>query len=298
MRKVRSSVVIILGAMLFSAALASPCYAAQTVSVGGTCTQAGATAMNAAGTEILACLNGIWQRGSTAGINLNTIPAIPANQVNCLTPSVLGFDGKEFTCTSSLPKCVQGQVLTTYDGVTLNCANLNPSNNGTCGSGQYSCASGTLDVNSKSDNGTTSTWTCDGNGGGNNAPCRLADPVNGKCNNASQYACTTGTPDVNSEKDDGTTSTWTCKGSNNGTNDSCSMTDPSGGGDRGGGCSGPGDPGSCLCPGESPFIRNPELCPCCGYECLNACSGNCCASGMQTDAWGNCTVQSQPGQCP
>src|ERR1035441_10194058 len=77
---------------------------------GQTCNQIGATAMNAARTEVLACLaDKVWYRGSTSNVNLNSIPV-------CTQPGqVLHFDGVKFICatldasTDTPTNCPSGQ---------------------------------------------------------------------------------------------------------------------------------------------------------------------------------------------
>jgi hypothetical protein len=129
--------VTLLAAILLNAAFVPPSYAAQSVVAGSSCTQLGATALNTgssginANTEVLACLNDsqtghpTWERASTSVVNLNTIPAVPPNQTTCLAPSILAFDGTNFTCSPPLQTCGQGQAITTYDGKTLTCVNVN-----------------------------------------------------------------------------------------------------------------------------------------------------------------------------
>ena len=101
------------GCKIFSAALVTallffaaqqPGYAAPPpVAAGNICFTPGATQLNTAQTEILACLYNpnnpnqlLWWRAGTAGVNLNNLPGINCTRSNC----ALNFDGQNFSCVN------------------------------------------------------------------------------------------------------------------------------------------------------------------------------------------------------
>ena len=91
--KIRSGLIV---ASVLGLLMAAPPAIAQIA--GQTCNQIGTTAMNAARTEVLACLaDRVWYRGSTSNVNLNSIPT-------CMDPDKgLQFDGVNFICVTILP---------------------------------------------------------------------------------------------------------------------------------------------------------------------------------------------------
>jgi hypothetical protein len=134
----------------------------------------GTSAMDTSGKEILTCLpdsngNLVWRRGGTSNVNLSGMPT-------CTPGQGLHFDGTNFSCANPISVvCQQGQILT-YSSNTNSYVCTTPviSVNGICGTTQYQCTAGI--VNNKNDNGTTSTWDCDGSGTGTNATgCNSSD---------------------------------------------------------------------------------------------------------------------------
>jgi hypothetical protein len=129
------------------------------------------------------------------------------------------------------PGCLDGYLPAPINGA---CGGLsNPSC--TPGSCSGTCTAGILA--GSSDNGTLTTWTCDGEYGGSNAPCSASDPgslVNGVCGGLSNPSCTPGSctgsctaGTVTDSSDNGTTTSWVCDGSGGGSNSGpCSASDP------------------------------------------------------------------------
>lgn len=132
---------------------------------GQPCNAVGVTKMNAAQTEVLACLGDkVWHRGSTSSVNLNSIPVCTQQG------QALHFDGTNFQCaTINTPNnCPSGQ---TWNGTAC------VGSSGGTNSGGSSCASNNYDNCGVCD-GDGSSCSSSGGGSGGGGGCV---PVWGDC---------------------------------------------------------------------------------------------------------------------
>lgn len=151
------------GLALLASAITLPALAQQTTppspttaQAGGTCTTIGSTTMDS-GQNVLGCMSDhIWHVGSTSDVNLNFIPPCPPPAADPTQHYVLN-------------------TVVANNQVNFVCIQVGSNNpiNGACGTAVNTCSAGAFVPGS--DNGTTTTWTCQGSNGGTNASCSAPD---------------------------------------------------------------------------------------------------------------------------